>query len=176
VCGAATLWKVVSGSESSLRHRPARRKSMHADHPDITPEQARRQLAHADARPLASRRDRRVHAVGTALFGLTGGVFMASQNMASGLADALISAAFLVLLVAEGAWIERAARTVPRRARRWSRVGLAGSLLLALGVVLPWLNLQAQSEPNTWPMVALGGLVVAVPSLLAAAAIVRSRA
>ena len=38
-------------------------------------------------------------------------------------------------------------------------------------MVLPWLNLSAQTSPNTWPMVAAGAGLAAVPALVAAAVI-----
>ena len=145
------------------------------DHPHVTPEQARAQLAASRARPLGSDGDRAVHAVGTAVFGLTTGFYMATQNLVTGTAGIVLSCLVVAIWVAEALWVERAARTVPRRASLWSRVGIGGSLVLALVVVLPWLNLRAQTEPNTWPMVLVGALVAAVPSLVAAAAIARGR-
>jgi hypothetical protein len=148
---------------------------MTTDHPTLTPEQARRQLADLQARPLSSPRDRRVHAVGTAVFGLTIALHMATQNAVTGAAQVVLSCVVLVVLVAETVWVERAARTVPRRARLWSRLGIGASFVVALGFVLPWLNLQAQTSPNTWPMVAVAATVVAVPSLVAAAVITRER-
>jgi hypothetical protein len=38
------------------------------------------------------------------------------------------------------------------------------------------INLRAQTEPNTWPMVLGGSILVAVPSLVAAAVIAWRRA
>lgn len=141
-----------------------------------TPQEAREQLAAAQARQLGSARDRRIHAVGTAVLGLTVGVFMATQNMVSlGTSGALLFVAFAVVCLGEAWWVERAARTVPRRSRLWSRLGIGGSVVLALVVVMPWLNLSAQSGPNTWPMVTVGAAVAAAPSVIAAAAIAAGR-
>jgi len=140
----------------------------------LTPEQAREQLA--AERTLASPRDRRVHAIGTAVVGLSLAGVLASRNLFSGAADVVVSAVFIAVCLGDVVWVERAARTVPRRARLWSRLGIGASLVLSLGVVLPWLNLQAQTEPNTWPMVSAAALVAALPSLVAAGAIARGRA
>lgn len=146
---------------------------MSTDYPQLTPEQAREQLAASQTRSLPSARDRPVHALGTAVFGLTVALSMATRNVVSGTGRLMLSGVFLVAWVGGAIWMERAARTVPRRARLWSRLGIGASFLLALGLVLPWLNLEAQTEPNTWPMVLVAALVVAAPSLVAAAAIAR---
>jgi hypothetical protein len=146
-----------------------------SDRPTLTPEQARRQLTDIQTRSLHSPRDRRIHAIGTAIFGLTSGFYMAAQNAITGAGHIVLSCVVVAIWVGEGFWVERAARTVPRRARLWSRLGIGGSLALALGLVLPWLNLRAQTSPNTWPMVLAGAFVVAVPSLVAAAVIARGR-
>jgi cytochrome bd-type quinol oxidase subunit 2 len=147
---------------------------MITDH-TLTPEQAREQLATSRPRSLRSERDRNVHAIGTAVFGLSLGLLMAPWNLLSGTAELLLSATFLAVWAAAAIWVERRARTVPRRSRRWSRLGLGVSLALALVAVVPWLNLQAQTEPNTWPMALGAALVIAAPSLLAAAVIAGGR-
>ena len=138
----------------------------------LTPEQAREQLATIQARTLDTSRDRTVHAAATAVFGVASALYMAAQNILSdwvshSLRTAVFAAAWLVTLW----WIERVARTVPRRAKVWSRGGIVASFVLTLTVVLPWLNLSAQTTPNTWPMVAAGAAVAAVPALVAAAVI-----
>lgn len=148
---------------------------MISERPTVTPEQARRQLAEIPTRSLHLARDRKIHAIGTAVFGLTTGFYMAAQNAITGTGHAVLSCVFLAIALGECLWIEHAARTVPRRARLWCRLGLGASLVLALCLVLPWLNLQAQTSPNTWPMVLVAALVVAVPSLSAAAVIIRGR-
>lgn len=137
----------------------------------LTPDQAREQLARSATRSLRSGRDRRIHAAGTAVTGITGGLFMASQNVVTGASRVVLSGVVLAVYLAGVFWVERAARIVPRHARLWSRLGIGGSLVLALGLVLPWLNLRAQTEPNTWPMVLAGALLAALPSLVAAAAV-----
>ncbi|MFF0905034.1 UNVERIFIED_CONTAM: hypothetical protein RF653_15265 [Kocuria sp. CPCC 205316] len=138
----------------------------------LTPEQARGQLATIQARTLDTSRDRAVHAGATAVFGVASALYMAAQNI---LADwvshtvgtAVFAAAWLVTVW----WIEQVARTVPRRAKVWSRGGIVASFVLTLTVVLPWLNLSAQTAPNTWPMVAAGATAAAVPAVVAAAVI-----
>jgi hypothetical protein len=141
----------------------------------LTPQDARDRLAESRTRRLGSRRDRVVHAAGTAVLGLGIGFLMATQNVVSGAGRFALTCAFLVVCVGVAIGVERAARTVPRRAKLWSRLGIGASVLVALAAVLPWLNLEARTEPNTWPMVVAGALVTAVPSLLAATVIVRSR-
>lgn len=148
---------------------------MSTDHSPLTPEQARERLSAGRNRSLGSTRDRRVHAIGTAVFGLAMGLFMTARHMTSGTAEVVLTILFGALLIGEVIWVERTARTVPRRAGLWSRLGAGASLLLALGGVLPWLNLRAQSGPNSWPLVLAAAAVVAVPSLVAAAVIARGR-
>ena len=148
---------------------------MDAPHSQLSPQQAREQLAAAQSRSLSSRRDHRIHAIGTAVFGLAVGLLAASRNIIDGSNWIWVMLAYFVVAVGSGIWVERAARTVPRRTRLWSRLGLAASLVLALAVVLPWLNLSAQSAPNTWPMVIAGALGASIPSLVAAAMIAARR-
>jgi hypothetical protein len=156
-------------------HRSTRRTAVTIDRPTVTPEQARQQLAEIQARSLSLPRDRRIHAIGTAVFGVTSAILLVTRNVVTGTGAVGLAVVALVVLVGEGVWVERAARTVPRRARFWSRLGIGASFVLGLGLVLPWLNLQAQTSPNTWPMVAAAAVVVAAPALTAAAAIARAR-
>ena len=148
---------------------------MSTDQPQVTPEQAREQLAATQTRSLPSGHDRRIHAVATAVFGCSVAFYMASRNVFSGAERVVVSGVFVAVWMGGAIWVERAARTVPRRARLWSRLGIGLSFLLALGLVLPWLNLQAQTVPNSLPMVLVASFVVAVPSLIAAAAIAGRR-
>lgn len=148
---------------------------MSTDHTQITPEQAREQLVTSQSRSLSSTGDRRVHAAGTAAFGLTLGVFMAARNVVTGTSGVVANVLFLAVWLGAAFWVQRATRTVPRRTKLWSRLGVGASLVVALVVVVPWLNLQAQTEPNTWPMVLVGALLAAAPSLVAAAVITRGR-
>jgi hypothetical protein len=168
--------------ESTCHHCGACRRyrkeltEMVPDHPHPTPQEAREQLSASQPRRLTTRRDRTTHAVATATFGLALGVFSAAQNLAvSWVGEALLTAAFVLVVVGTASWVERAARTVPRRSRLWSRIGLGLSFVLSLLLVRPWLNLQAQTEPNTWPMVLGAAVAIALPSLVAAAVIARRR-
>lgn len=139
---------------------------------DFTPEQAREQLAAIQSRILDTNRDRAVHAGATAAFGGISAFYMAAQSLALGwLGHTVLSAGFLAAWLLTVWWIEHAARTVPRRAKVWSRGGILGSFVLALTVVLPWLNYPAQSASNSWLIVAAGAAVAAAPALVAAAVI-----
>ena len=138
----------------------------------LTPEQAREQLATIQERTMDTSHDRTVHAAATAVFGVVTGLYMAAQNiLADWVSHTIGTAVFLAAWLVTVWWIERVARTVPRRAKAWSRAGIVVSFVLTLTVVLPWLNLSAQTTPNTWPMVAAGAAVAAVPALVAAAVI-----
>ena len=138
----------------------------------LTPDQAREQLATIQERTMDTSHDRTVHAAATAVFGVVTGLYMAAQNiLADWVSHTIGTAVFLAAWLVTVWWIERVARTVPRRAKVWSRGGIVASFVLTLTVVLPWLNLSAQTTPNTWPMVAAGAAVAAVPALVAAAVI-----
>lgn len=82
---------------------------------------------------------------------------------------------YLVIVGGALAWAERAARTVPRHAKLASRVGLGGSLVVGLTAVLPWLDLSAQSRPNTPAMAIVGAAAIALPSWIAAGDIATTR-
>ena len=148
---------------------------MTTDHAHPSPQQAREQLSRGLATSLDSRDDRRTHALGTVVLGLTVGCFFCLQVLVTGRGGVALSCLFVAVCAAEAVWVERRARTVPRRARTWSRLGFGVSILAALTVALPWLNWQAQSAPVGWPPVLVAALGVAVPSLVAAAVIARGR-
>jgi len=148
---------------------------MNTTHPEPTPQQAHAQLAATQTRSLGSARDRRVHALGTAVVGVTIAVYATAQTIVSGVGEVALSVAFFALILGQGWWVERAAVTVPRRSRLISRLGIGTSFVLGLVAVLPWLNLAAQTSPTTWPMVWAGSAVAAVPALIAAAVIVGRR-
>jgi hypothetical protein len=138
-------------------------------------EQARAQLA-TDHPPLTGPRDRRVHAITTATLGTAVGALMAIQNLLVGPGGTALRAfGYLVIVGGALVWAERAARTVPRHAKLASRLGLGGSLVVGLTAVLPWLNLSAQSRPNTLTMAIIGAAAIALPSWAAAGHIARTR-
>ena len=134
-------------------------------------QQAREQLATAQARTLGSARDRRVRAAGTALIGVGVAAYGTASVLASGGAGVALSAVFVVAALALQRWVERASATVPRRATVISRAGVIASFVLVLVAVAPWLNLAAQTSPVTWPTVVTGSVVTAAPALVAAAVI-----
>lgn len=142
----------------------------------LTPDEARRRLDLDAATPLATTADRRLHAGSTALFGVGLGVLAVLSNVLDGLVasavSGIVAAALLGLLV----WADGRARTVPRRARLISRAGVGASLLVGLAAVLPWLNLRAQDQPITWAAALAAIVLIALPSLVAAAMIARTRA
>lgn len=148
---------------------------MSAEHLHPTPEQANEQLVIGQAASLSTGSDRRIHAVGTAVLGVTVGLFLAAGTDLTGAQGVLLSCVFVLVCAAEAIWVERAARTVPRRARLWSRLGFGVSMILALAGVLPWLNLQAQDGPVSRPALLLAALIIAAPSLAAAAVMTRER-
>ena len=148
---------------------------MTADHTQMTPEQARAQLAASETRSLPSARDHRIHATGTAVLGVAMAAMMAPQNVLTGAGGIVLDLVLVAIWIGGVVWLERGPRTVPRRARLWSRLGLGLSFVLALTAVLPWLNLREQTGPNTWAMVLAGGAVIATPSLIAAALIAGGR-
>lgn len=147
---------------------------MSTDPSSFTPEQAREQLQHRHT-PLTSPRDRRVHAATTATFGVAIGATMALQNLLGPGNNALRAAGFIIVWLGAATWAERAARTVPRRTKLASRLGIGGSMLVSLTIVLPWLNYSAQTEPNTWPMVLAGTAIIALPCWVAAGYIAKAR-
>lgn len=145
-------------------------------HPShLTPQQAREQLTAAQSRSLSSRRDRTIHAVGMVFVGVVIGVHMALRNVIGEGAYALVGLLVIGVLFLEMIWVDRTARTVPRRVRLCSWAGFIISFLVGLWVVTPWLNLAAQSGPNTWPMVLVGAVATAAPSLVAAVVIAAGR-
>jgi hypothetical protein len=145
-----------------------------SEHRSPSAQQAREQLAESRRSALRpSQRDHTIHAAATAVVGLDTGLFAATQNLP--ISRPLASFVFILVWLAATCLAERVSRAVPRRGRRRSRLGIAASLVLALCAVLPWLNLQAQHSPNTWPVALLAGAVIAAPSLVAAALILGDR-
>lgn len=141
----------------------------------LTPQQAREQLAAARSRSLASAQDRKVHAAGMVFVGVVIGLHMASRNLIGEGTYALVGVLVIGLLLVEMIWVDRTARTVPRRVRLCSWTGFIASFIVGLWAVTPWLNLAAQTAPNTWPMVLGGAAATAAPSLIAAIVIAAGR-
>ncbi len=140
-----------------------------------TPEQdaARRSLAEADSTSLAGPRDRRVHAVAVAGFGLLVGGYVALGRLDR--QDGSGSwglGAYIALLVLLAAWQTRASAALPRGTRRTGWTGLAGTLVLC-AVVQGWLNWREQTTASGPVLLVVVSLVAALPALLAAAAVLR---
>ncbi|GGI04178.1 hypothetical protein [Egicoccus halophilus] len=148
---------------------------MNASRPHPTPDEARERLDVSSRGTLRNRRDRRIHATGTAVIGVVIASTLATQNVVGPRGDIVRNVALLVLVLGAIVWMERAATTVPRRVRLLSRVGVGLSFVLGLTVALPWLNLRAQTEPNTWAMALGAAAVIAVPALVSAVAIATGR-
>jgi hypothetical protein len=63
-------------------------------------------------------------------------VFSAAQNLAvSWVGETLLTAELVLVVVGTASWVERAARTVPRRSRLWSHIGLGRSFAASLLLV-----------------------------------------
>jgi len=138
---------------------------------DVTPQEAREQLAAAEAATDRRAGDRRVHALATAGFGLVIGAYLAVSRLVEDTsAETLVVVCYVLLLLGLAGWQTREARTWPRRARRTSYVGLGVTVVLFLGAVIAFNVVDAQQEV---PLLVLAGLVVAAPMLVAAALIER---
>ncbi len=148
---------------------------------DMTPDQAQAQLDRAEAARVGTDGDRRVHGLATAAFGLVVGAYVALTRVVDGTwAEYAVLGGYVVLLFGLVWWQKRAARTIPRHARRTGYLGLAGSIVLMLATVV-WLNVRqagyrAEELPDQpeQPLVLLAvALVVALPLLVAGLRIVR---
>ena len=147
---------------------------------DITPQQAREQLAEAEAATDRRGGDRRVHALATAGFGLVVGAYLAVSRVTEDTAwEIPVIALYVLLLLALAAWQTRGAHTWPRHARRTSRIGLAVTMVLFLGAVVAFNVREAQQEldglapTESVALLVLAGLVVAAPMVVAAVMIDR---
>ncbi len=128
----------------------------------------------ADFGLSTTRSDRTIHAIATLLLGVAvGGIFIATRNSDPNWLGWIANAAFVAVVVGAQEWIDRATRTTPRHARRWSTMGIAGSMLVALTVVLPWLNWSEQTEPVSTTMQLVAAIGIAIPCWIAALVIYR---
>lgn len=139
----------------------------------LTPDEAQRRLDLGTSTSLTSAGDRRLHAGSTALFGVGLGAMAVTSSRLDGLVGSAVSGILAAALLGLLLWADSRARTVPRRARLISRVGVGVSLVVGLVAVLPWLNLRAQDQVIGWPLALAAVAVIALPSLVAAAAIGR---
>lgn len=147
---------------------------------DITPQQAREQLAHAEAATSRRSDDRRVHALATAGFGLLVGGYLAVSRISEDTSwETVVIAFYVLLLLALTRWQTRGARTWPRFARRTSWLGLGGTVTLFLVAVIGFnireagQQLDGVAQTENLGLLLLAGIVVAAPMLVAALAINR---
>jgi hypothetical protein len=147
---------------------------------DITPQQAREQLAEAEAATGRRAGDRRVHALATAGFGLLIGGYLAVSRLVEDTSwETLAIAFYVLLLLGLAGWQARGASTWPRRARTTSWAGLGTTVVLFLGAVIALNVGDAQRDAGSAApsdnvlLLVLTGLVVAAPMLVAAVLIDR---
>lgn len=147
---------------------------------DLTPQQARERLAHAEAATGRRDAERRVHAWATAGFGAAMGAYLSLSRATDDTPfEQPVLVAYALAIVGLATWQTRASQAWPRHARRAGYVGLGVTFGLFLVAVIG-LNVReaeqkmdglAPSE-NPWLLV-LAGVVVAAPMLLAAVRIRR---
>ncbi|MGG5257932.1 hypothetical protein [Phycicoccus avicenniae] len=147
---------------------------------DITPQQAREQLAHAEAATGRRDAERRIHALATAGFGLLVGAFLAVSRVTEDTRyESVVIAFYVLLLLALTTWQTRGARAWPRNTRRTSWIGLGVTMVLFLAAIIAFNVREAQQELDGVPqtenvgLLVLAGLVVAAPMVLAAVRIRR---
>jgi hypothetical protein len=146
--------------------------------------QARAALAHASSARLASDRDRRVHGLATAGFGVAMGLFVVASRVTEsrGVANGVLVALYIGALVALAGWQKRAAGTVPRNGRSIGYAGLASTLVM-MWVAIIWLNVRQgdarraglPDQVDSWWVYACAALLTALPMLVAGLAIDRQR-
>lgn len=148
---------------------------MDATRYEPTSQEAREQLVTTHALALASARDQRVHARGTALIGVTFAIAITATTTLSNGGALVVSAVFFAVAGGLWWWVERTTHTVPRGAKAVSTAGLTTSTVLAMFVVTPWLGTFDPSSTPPWPMITAGAVLVAIPTLIAAALIAKRR-
>ncbi len=152
--------------------------------PDQHTARARAALEEARRPGLSTGRDRRIHALATAGFGVGMGVFVGAHRVVEGHAwgEAALLALYIAALFALALWQKRASRTVPRNARRTGYVGL-GASLAAMWAAIIWLNIRQgdarraglPDQVDSWWIYACAGLLTALPMLVAGHVIHRQR-
>jgi hypothetical protein len=150
---------------------------------NITSQEARDQLAVAQSATVTTTHDRRVHGLATAGFGVAMGAYVAIQRALDGTgAETPLLAVYAIALLGLVTWQTRAARSVPRSSRLIGYVGLAGSFVLMMATIM-WLNVRStgrlggvEGQPESWGILLLAGVVIALPMLVAGARILRGGA
>ncbi len=147
---------------------------------DITPQEAREQLAHAEAATGRRDAERRVHALATAGFGLLVGAYLAVSRVTEDTRwETVVIAFYVLLLLALTSWQTRGARAWPRHARRTSWIGLGATMVLFLAAVIAFNVREAGQELDGVPqtenigLLVLAGVAVAAPMVVAAVRIRR---
>lgn len=137
---------------------------------------AHERLARSATITLASQRDRSMYAIATAVLGVAlAGLMILSRALDSVWQTALLNALFLAVVIGAEQVVERRTKATPRHSRRWLMIGVGGSMLAALFVALPVLNLRAQTASPSLVMQLVAVCGVALPCWVAAIVISRTR-
>ncbi|MEO6019134.1 MAG: hypothetical protein ABIP45_02670 [Knoellia sp.] len=146
--------------------------------------QARAALEQAQNATLTTDRDRRVHGLATAAFGILMGIYVGAYRLVdgSGWGEGILLGVYVASLLGLAAWQRRAVTTIPRNARLIGYLGVAGSAVLVIASII-WMNIRQGDnriggigdQPDHWWVYASVGVVTALPSLAAGHAIFRSR-
>ncbi len=143
--------------------------------PGMSRDEARAALEQASRTSAVAPRDRTVYAVGTALFGVVLGAFVPltrALDLDNG--PSYLTAIYVVLAIAIATWQTRAARSVPRGAKRIGYVGLALTVVVSLAIIMT-LNWREQTTATSPGLLLLTGVLIALPMVVAGAVIARRR-
>ena len=143
--------------------------------PGMTPDEARAALEQASRTSAVAPRDRTIYAVGTALFGVVLGAFVPltrALDLDNG--PSYLTAIYIVLAIAIATWQTRAARSVPRGAKRVGYIGLGLTVVVSLAWTMAF-NWREQTIATSPGLLVLMGVVIALPMLVAGWVIARRR-
>jgi phosphoribosylformylglycinamidine (FGAM) synthase-like enzyme len=118
-------------------------------------------------------RDRRVHAGALVVIGTNHGLYAAVHDISTGAALMTVTGMLTAASIGAVVAVTRRDSAVPHDVRRSWWLGVGGSLVLALAVVRPWLQLELYAGTSAWVLRVIAALVVAAPCLAAAAAVQR---
>lgn len=146
--------------------------------------QARAALEQAQSTTLTTNRDRRVHGLATAGFGLLMGAFVAINGMASQRwwVSGILAGVYVPALLALTAWQNRGAHSLPRHARTIGRAALTAAAILALASII-WLNVRQgdnrtaglHDQIDAWWVYVIAAIAPALPMLIAGHLIAHDR-
>ena len=143
--------------------------------PGASPDEARAALEQASRTSAVAPRDRTIYAVGTALFGVVLGAFVPlTRALDLGHGPSYLTAIYLVLAITIAAWQTRAARSVPRGAKKVGYVALTLTVVVSLAFTMT-VNWREQTTPSPPSLLVLMGVVIALPMLVAGLVIARRR-